>query len=216
MINQVKNAYEKNDGSVIATTNPEVKKAFTSVLTASKTLSSHLQQWSPDWTAGLANGSYATMLCPGWMLGVISGNAPDVKDWKIANVFPGGGGNWGGSYLTVPKQSAYPKEASELADWLTSPAQQLKAFANAGTFPSQSATYTNKALTGATNAYFNNAETGAILIDRSKAITVAPFKGVKYFPINDALQKALTRVEDGSQSIEDSWKQFTDDVKALG
>ncbi len=96
------------------------------------------------------------------------------------------------------------------------PAQQLKAFANAGTFPSQSATYTNKALTGATNAYFNNAETGAILIDRSKAITVAPFKGVKYFPINDALQKALTRVEDGSQSIEDSWKQFTDDVKALG
>ena len=50
----------------------------------------------------MANGEFATMLCPGWMLGVIAGNAPDVTGWEVANVFPNGGGNWGGSYLTVP------------------------------------------------------------------------------------------------------------------
>jgi cellobiose transport system substrate-binding protein len=216
VVNQIKNAYEKDDGTIIATDNPEVKKAFESVLTASATLSAHLGQWGDDWTAGLANGAYATMLCPGWMLGVISGNAPDVKGWDVANVFPGGGGNWGGSYLTVPKQSAHPVAASALASWLTAPEQQLKAFANAGTFPSQVAAYGSDALDGATNAYFNNAPVGSILTDRSNAITVAPFKGVKYFPINDALQKALTRVEDGTQSIADSWNQFVDDVKALG
>ena len=38
----------------------------------------------------------------GWMLGVISGNAPDTTGWDIADAFPGGGGNWGGSYLVVP------------------------------------------------------------------------------------------------------------------
>lgn len=216
VVNQIQNAYEKNDGTIIAADNPEVKKAFESVLTASATLSAHLGQWGDDWTAGLANGAYATMLCPGWMLGVISGNAPDVKGWDVANVFPGGGGNWGGSYLTVPKQSAHPEAASALASWLTAPEQQLKAFANAGTFPSQVAAYGSDALDSATNAYFNNAPVGSILTDRSNAITVAPFKGVKYFPINDALQKALTRVEDGTQSIADSWNQFVDDVKALG
>jgi cellobiose transport system substrate-binding protein len=216
VINQVQNAYEKDDGTIIAADNSEVKEAFTSVLKASATLSAHLGQWGDDWLAGLANGAYATMLCPGWMLGVISGNAPDTKGWDVANVFPNGGGNWGGSYLTVPKQSAHPKEASALAAWLTAPEQQLKAFATAGTFPSQTAAYGSDTLENATNAYFNDAPVGPILTERSKAITVSPFKGVKYFPINDALQKALTRVEDGTQSIDKSWNQFVDDVKALG
>ncbi len=217
VVNQLQNAYEKNDGTVIATENPDVKEAFTSVLEASSTLSAHLGQWSDDWFAGLANGSFATMLCPGWMLGVISGNAPDVTGWNVANVFPGGGGNWGGSYLTVPAQGKNTEAARDFAAWLTAPEQQLQAFTNAGTFPSQVETYTDKTLLDATNEYFNNAPVGQILIDRSKAITVAPFKSVHYFPINDALQKALTRVDvDKSQSIEDSWTQWVADVKALG
>ena len=215
--NQFQNFFEKNDGTVIATTNPDVEDTFNSVLDASATQSAHLGQWSDDWFAGLANGSFATMLCPGWMLGVISGNAPDVTGWDIADVFPGGGGNWGGSYLTVPAQGKNVKAATELAAWLTAPEQQLQAFANAGTFPSQVATYTDPALTGATNDFFNGAPTGQILINRSNAITVAPFKSVKYFPIMDALQKALTRVDvDKTQSASDSWTQFVSDVNALG
>ena len=217
VINQVEYAYEKKDGTVIATENPEVEEAFTSVLEASSTLSAHLGQWSDDWFAGLANGSFATMLCPGWMLGVISGNAPDVSGWDVANVFPGGGGNWGGSYLTVPAQGKHLEEAKALAAWLTAPEQQLTAFGNAGTFPSQVATYDDPTLTGATNEYFNDAPVGEILIDRSNAIGVAPFKSVNYFPINDALQRALTRVDvDNTQSIQESWKQWISDVESLG
>jgi cellobiose transport system substrate-binding protein len=216
VVNQIEFAYEKLDGSVIATENKDVKDAFTSVLEASSTLSAHLGQWSDDWFAGLANGSFATMLCPGWMLGVISGNAADVTGWDVANVFPGGGGNWGGSYLTVPAQGANTEAAREFAAWLTAPEQQLQAFANAGTFPSQVETYSDDALLGATNEFFNNAPVGQILVDRSEAITVAPFKSVKYFPINDALQQALTRVDvDKSQSIEESWNQWVSEVEAL-
>lgn len=217
MINQVEFAYEEADGTVIATENPEVEQIFTDVLTASSTLSAHLGQWSDDWFAGLSNGAFATMLCPGWMLGVISGNAPDVTGWDVANVFPGGGGNWGGSYLTVPAQGQNIEAAQKLAAWLTAPEQQLSAFAAAGTFPSQVAAYESEELLSATNEYFNNAPVGEILIERSQAIEVAPFKSVKYFPINDALQKALTRVDvDGSQSIQESWDQFVADVTALG
>ncbi|WBU37119.1 ABC transporter substrate-binding protein [Homoserinibacter sp. YIM 151385] len=217
MINQVEYAYEKEDGSVIATENPVIKENFEKVLTESEDLSAHLGQWSEDWNAGMANGDFATMLCPGWMLGVIEGLAPEVTGWDIADTFPGGGGNWGGSYLTVPAQGKNAEAATEFAAWLTSPEVQLQAFANAGTFPSQVDTYESEELTSATNEYFNDAPTGEILISRSEAVTVAPYKSTKYFPINDALQRALTRVDvDKSQSVDESWNEWVKEVEALG
>ena len=217
MVNQVEAAYEDPDsGDIIATDNAEVEDIYNQVLDASATQSAHLGQWSDDWFAGLSNGAYATMLCPGWMLGVISGNAEGVTGWDVANVFPNGGGNWGGSYLTVPANGAHVEEAQKLADWLTAPEQQIKAFVNAGTFPSQNDAYSDEALTGFVNEYFNNAPVGQIFTDRAKAVTVAPFKGEFYFQINDAMQKALTRVEDGTQDKQASWDQWVSEVQAIG
>jgi cellobiose transport system substrate-binding protein len=218
MINQVQAAYEDPDtGEVIATENPEVKDIYETVLEASATESAHLSQWSPDWAAGQASGAYATMLCPGWMLGVISGNAPDVTDWRVANAFPGGGGNWGGSYLTVPAQGAHLEEAKALANWLTSPEVQLQAFNEAGTFPSQQALYTDEALLGATNEYFGDQAVGGIFADRAADVTVAPFKGPKYFPINDAVVQALGRVDiDKTDDAASSWEKFVADVNSIG
>jgi cellobiose transport system substrate-binding protein len=217
MINQVEAAYEDPDsGEIIATDNAEVEDLYNQVLDASAAQSAHLGQWSDDWFAGLSNGAYATMLCPGWMLGVISGNAEGVTGWDVANVFPNGGGNWGGSYLTVPANGAHVEEAQKLADWLTAPEQQIKAFVNAGTFPSQNDAYTDEALTGFVNEYFNDAPVGQIFTDRAKAVSVAPFKGEFYFQVNDAMQKALTRVEDGTQDKQASWDQWVSEVEAIG
>ncbi|MFT4259160.1 ABC transporter substrate-binding protein [Microbacterium sp.] len=216
MINQVEAAYEDPDsGDIIATDNDEVKDIYDQVLEASATQSAHLGQWSDDWFAGLSNGAFATMLCPGWMLGVIEGNAKDVTGWDIANAFPNGGGNWGGSYLTVPANGENVEAAQELADWLTAPEQQIKAFQNAGTFPSQNDALTDSTLLDATNAFFNDAPTGQILSERAQAVTVSPFKGEYYFQVNDAMQKALTRVEEGTQDAATSWKQWVEEVGAL-
>ena len=55
----------------------------------------------------------------------------DTTTWNVADVFPGGGGNWGGSYLTVPADGKNIEAATELAAWLTAPEQQLKALAEA-------------------------------------------------------------------------------------
>ena len=140
MVNQIEAAYESpSDDAITATDNADVKKIYDQVVQAGITdgLSAKLQQWGDDWTASFQKNGFATMLCPGWMVGVIEGNAKGVKGWDVANTFPGGGGNWGGSYLTVPKQSAHPKEAQELAAWLTAPEQQIKAFKKVGAFPSQ-------------------------------------------------------------------------------
>lgn len=218
MINQVETAYETPEGEVIATTNPDVKKTYDAVVKAgiNDGLSAKLQQWSDDWVASFQDNGFATMLCPGWMVGVIEGNAKGVKGWDVANTFPGGGGNWGGSYLTVPNQSKHQAEAKALAAWLTAPEQQIKAFKNVGAFPSQTAALDNPELAAVTVPFFNNAPTGKIFAERAKAVTVSPFKGPKYFPINDAMQQALTRIEDGSATPEASWEKFVADVQALG
>ncbi len=182
---------------------------------ADDNLSAGLAQWSEDWTNAFQNDKFATMLCPGWMLGVISGNAKDVTGWDVANVFPNGGGNWGGSYLTVPANGEHVAAAQELADWLTSPETQIKAFVNAGTFPSQNDALTDQTLLDFTNEYFNDAPVGTIFSERAKAVDVSPFKGQYYFQINDAMQKALTRVEDGTQDAAASWKQWVSEVEAI-
>jgi cellobiose transport system substrate-binding protein len=218
MVNQLPAAYENpEDDSITATANADVKKIYDQVIQADITdgLSAKLQQWGDDWTASFQKNGFATMLCPGWMVGVIEGNAKGVKGWDVANTFPGGGGNWGGSYLVVPKQSAHPKEAQQLAAWLTAPEQQIKAFKKVGAFPSQQAALTSPDLLSVKVASFNNAPTGEIFAERAKAVTIAPYKGTHYFAINDAMQQALTRVEQGA-TPQESWDKWVADVKALG
>ena len=69
-----------------------------------------------------------------------------------------------------------------------------------------------------TNAFFNNAPTGQIFINRAKAVNpVPPFKGPNYFAVNDAMQQALSRVDvDKTDDAAASWAKFVTDVKALG
>jgi cellobiose transport system substrate-binding protein len=217
MLNQVQNPFEDNDGNIIVLDNPEVKAIYDKVLAAAVDQSQHASQWSEDWTAGFQKDGFATMVCPGWMLGVIEGNAAGVEGWDIANVFPGGGGNWGGSFLTVPAMGKNQAEAKKLAAWLTAPEQQLKAFAAKGTFPSQVEALTDPALLSSKNAFFQDAPTGQILADRAKAVTVTPFKGPNYFSIAQEFQNALNRVDvDKTDDAASSWAKFEAAVNQLG
>ncbi|WP_457187887.1 ABC transporter substrate-binding protein [Nocardioides sp. P5_E3] len=216
MLNQVANPFETDDNTVDVE-NPELEAVYDTVTgNIEKGLSTTLPQWGDDWTASFQNDGFATMACPGWMLGVVEGNAEGVEGWDFANVFPGGGGNWGGSFLTVPSQGENTEEAKEVAAWLTAPEQQVKAFAAKGTFPSQVDALESTEVTGATNAFFNDAPTGEILAERAKAVTVQPYKGPKYSDILQAFQAAILRVDDGSQDPEQSWDQFLTDVESLG
>ena len=216
MLNQVENPFETDDNT-IAVDNPELQAVWADVTgNIDKGLSTTLAQWSDDWTASFQNNGFATMACPGWMLGVVEGNAEGVEGWDFADVFPGGGGNWGGSFLTVPAQGDNIEEATEVAAWLTAPEQQAKAFEAMGTFPSQVDALDAPEVTGYSSAFFNDAPVGEILANRAEAVTVQPYKGPKYSDILQAFQAAVLRVDDGSQSSDESWDQFLTDVEALG
>ncbi len=220
MLNQVQNPFEKDDNTVIPLKdNTDIKKIYDTVLTQSvdNNLSAHLSQWSDDWVNAFQKDGFATMLCPAWMLGVIEGNAKGVTGWDVAPVFPGGGGNWGGSYLTVPAQGAHTEEAKELAAWLTAPEQQIKAFKAKGTFPSQVQALDSTELKDTTNEFFNNAPVGQIFSEMAKKVTIQPYKGPNFFAITQVVTDAMTRVDvDKTDDAASSWTKALQDFDALG
>lgn len=218
MINQLETPFEKEDGTPIPLEeNTEIKAIYDQIMQAKQDgLSAGYAQWSEDWTASFQSNGFATMLCPGWMLGVIEGNSAGVEGWDVADVFPGGGGNWGGSFLTVPDQSKHPEEARALAAWLTAPEQQIKAFASKGTFPSQVEALSSPELKESKNEFFNDAPVGEILANRAEAVSVTPFKGVNYFSIRATVTDALNRVESGTDDAASSWQKAIEAYKALG
>ncbi len=218
MVNQEEAAYEDPDtGDIVALENPRIKEMFDQVTAAAVTdnQSAHLTQWSDDWNGAFQNDGFALMLAPGWMLGVIEGNAAGVTGWDLADVFPGGSGNWGGSFLTVPSQGANVEAAKELAAWLTAPEQQIEAFTNKGTFPSQVEALESDEIKSASNEFFNNAPVGEILANRAKGVVV-PFKGPQYFTVHDAVSNAIIEVDVNGADPAAQWDGFTQVVQGLG
>lgn len=221
MVGQVEAAYEDpaSGEPTKLSDNSTVKDMFTQVLTESAELSAGLTQWEGDWDSAFQNNGFATMLCPAWMAGPIEERAGGVEGWNIADVYPGGGGNWGGSFLTVPASGKHTEEARKLAAWLTAPEQQIKAFESAGTFPSQVEAQNAQVLLDSKNDFFNNAPTGQIFSSRAVALNGASpvFRGANYFTIHSAVQDGITRVDvDKSQDIDASWKEVLTEFSELG
>ncbi len=214
MLNQAEFPFQTADNT-IDVENPELELVWDTVTGYSTTLSPRVVQWKEDWTANFTNDGFATMPCPGWMFSNIKSNAPEVKGWDIANAFPGGGGNWGGSYLAVPAMSEHQEEAQELAAWLTDADQELAAFEAAGNYPANVEAQESLAAENATDPYFNDAPTAVILADRAAAVEPGrPYKGDMYSDILGLFQTAIQRVDEGA-SPDESWETFTQAVDGL-
>ncbi|MGO3358878.1 MAG: ABC transporter substrate-binding protein [Bifidobacterium crudilactis] len=216
MKTQIKEAYVKKDGTVVAT-DGTVKNLYDQ-LTATSDMSAHLNQWSDDWNASFKSDSgFATIMCPAWLVNNIKGNSgEDFKGWDIADVTPGGGSNQGGSWLVVPETSKVKTEAAKLVAWLTAPDQQVATFKAAAQFPSSPTALKNSEVTDKVDSFLNNAPTGKIYANRADAVKVIPYTGSQYYDIDSKLGDALGRVDvTKEQSASQSWQQFVNDVKAL-
>jgi cellobiose transport system substrate-binding protein len=216
MLNQVEFPFEQADNTIDVST-PELAAVWEAATTHTD-LGSKAVQWSPDWTAAFKDPGNATVACPGWMRNNIKENtgdpAPDGVVWDIADVFPGGGGNWGGSYLTVPKVSTHQTEAMEFITWITAPEQQAAVFELTGNFPSQVEALQSDTVLAATDDYFGGAPAGEIFSNRAAAIDVQPYHGPLYSDILQKFQDAINRVDQGT-SPDDSWATFEQDVASL-
>ena len=213
MVNQMEEGYYTKGGELNVDGNAEMKRKFEMLAAGTAAgLSANQTQW--DWGNGKAfvDGSFATFVCPGWMLGTIKGQLESAgggvgSGWDFADVFPGGASNWGGAFLSVPKTSGHPAEAAKLAAWLTAPEQQVKQSAAANNFPSTLKAQEKLVQDATPNVLFNNAPTGAILANRAKGV-VAQFKG----PDDSVIQEnvfgpALKSLDAGTADAAKAWSE---------
>ncbi|MFJ1594542.1 ABC transporter substrate-binding protein [Kitasatospora albolonga] len=204
MIGQEEERYYDASGELIYEKNPAVKAAWdASVEAAEAGLSAKLDQWSPQWNQAFAAGSFATIPCPAWMLGYVKGQAGEKGQgkWDIAKL-PGGAGNWGGSYLSIPRAAKHKKEAYQLIEWLTAPEQQAKVFQKQGNFPSSTGAI--EKIADAKDAYFSNAPIGQIFGDAAKESPVQVL-GVHDQNVMQQITNALSEVERKGVSSEKAW-----------
>ncbi|WP_414637565.1 ABC transporter substrate-binding protein [Amycolatopsis sp.] len=218
MVNQLDVGYLDRNDQLTIESNPGIKAAWNRITTAiGQGQSAKLTAFGNEWKTGFAQGAFATTVCPSWMLGVVKEDAgPDnAGKWAVTDAFPNGGGNWGGSYLTVPKQSKHPKEAAEFAAWLTAPEQQLKAFQAKGNFPSQVQDLSSPELLNQTDAYFGGAKVGQLYATQAQKVTKAQYKGPGDGQIQENVTTpALQAVEQGT-AADQAWNQVVDGAKRI-
>ncbi|MGW0606442.1 ABC transporter substrate-binding protein [Streptomyces sp. NPDC002644] len=176
-------------GDVVYKTNPAVKDGFTLTAEAAEEgLIGKQVQFQPAWDTTIANSQFAAMpSCPPWMLGYIeSKSKPEsAGKWDVAKAPKAG--NWGGSFLSVPKAGKNTEAAAKLAAWLTAPEQQAKLFAKRGSFPSAPSTYEGDDVLGAKNKMTGDAPIGEIFAAAAKT---APEQVIG--PKDQIIQQGLT------------------------
>ncbi|WP_019631338.1 extracellular solute-binding protein [Actinomadura atramentaria] len=199
-------SYFDKSNKLVFDSNPAVKTAFDTTLKFEQNkLTSDFQVFTPPWQTALKRDTFATVPCPGWMLGGLEEFSGDYGKgkWDIASI-PGGGGSWGGSWLAVPKQTKHPKEAAELAEFLTSPQGQIGAFKDKNTFPSSPQAEQDPAVANSTNAYFSGAPTGQIFGDMAAAVKPV-YLGPKNEDVRAAVENVLISVGQGRVKPADAW-----------
>jgi cellobiose transport system substrate-binding protein len=205
--------FDKED-KLVFESNPAVKTAFDTVVEMTQAgLSANLPSFSTEWSAGFKQGSFATVSCPSWMLGIIKDNtgAEGKGLWDVASV-PGGGGYWGGSWLAVPEQSQHKAEAADLAKFLTNPESQLAAYLAANTFPSSTKFYKDEAITNRVDDYFNDAPVGKIFGDGAAQVKPV-YLGPKNQNVRQEVENVLLAVGQGQLQPDQAWQRAIEVAK---
>ncbi|HZB48937.1 MAG TPA: ABC transporter substrate-binding protein [Mycobacteriales bacterium] len=206
--------YFDRDNNLVVESNPAIKQAYDQMLgMIGQGLSAGYKSFSDQWNAGFKQGTFATIACPAWMLGYIQGQAGEANKgkWDVTSA-PGEGGNWGGSWLAVPKQSKHPKEAAELVRFLTSPKGQIAAFKKVNNLPSSPVALDDPATKAFKNAYFNNAPVGEIFGTGAKELQPVYF-GPRNQAVRDAVENTLLAVQQGKLKPEEAWARAVRDAQ---
>jgi cellobiose transport system substrate-binding protein len=210
--------FYNREGQLIYDDNPVIADAWDlASRAASAGMTAELRQFRPGWDPGLANSTFATTVCPAWMLAHITDKAGEANagQWDVASAPQGA--NWGGSFLGVIEDSPVKEEAMELVSWLTAPEQQAYLFQELGFFPSSQTAIQMPEVTGATSEYFNDAPIGDIFGQAALEIPEEQVLGPKDGTIKDFFAQGLQQIESQGKSPDEAWDDVEENIeRAVG
>lgn len=209
---QASEHYFNRENELIVEENAEIREAYDyTVELINADAVGNMPLWTPEWGQGMAEGSYATLLGPAWMQGVVKGNAPDSEEWMITTM-PEGAGNWGGSYLTISEESEQQEEAYAFIEWLVSPENQLESFKDMGLFPSTPETYEQEEFTNYSDEYFGGINTAAVFAEAAEQVNDV-YKGRNYLLVQGEIMTALNNVLSSGGDPDQEWEDAMERIK---
>ena len=221
-INQLPAAFEdpETGNAKPMAQNEEIHELFSMFAEAAEEeLSAGIGIGHADWGAGFQARQWATVITPAWATGIIAENAAGLDGWRVAEVFPDGGGNWGGSFFSVPAAGPNVDAAIQLADFLTTPEAAVAMFLQNGQFPSQVEAMEDPAVSETPNEFFGGQMVGAIYGELASAAGDAAaggYRGPNFAGIQTIVMDGLRRVEDGSEDPAAAWESTVDEFQSLG
>jgi cellobiose transport system substrate-binding protein len=217
VVNQGQEKYYDPAGNLVYDRNPQVKTAFDEALKAvAAGITAKQSSFTDGWSAGMKKGDFAVVAAPIWLLGQVRDNAPDTKGkWDIATI-PGGSGNWGGSYLAIPKGAKNPKAAWDYIASTQSPPGRLDHFSEARSLHATPSVCKDPKLTSAKDEFFSGAPIGTIYTD--SLLGLKPFLiGPDSTTIGTEFTNAITNVEQGKGDPAKAWDAAVTNIKtAIG
>ncbi|NAZ82903.1 extracellular solute-binding protein [Kineococcus sp. R8] len=154
----------------------------------------------------LADGTIGTEMGAAWHALDISDGAPDTAGkWRVADN-PVKPTSIGGSFLAIPATTKDPQQAFSIIQWILSPENEAKGYADASIFPADPAAWTLPALTEG-DAFFGGQKTIDIFGPAAQLVPAqfeSPFDAAVGAPYGDELTKVETAGKDPEQAWTDA------------
>lgn len=204
--------FDKEGNLLIEESGNGVKEAYDLAIEMNELgLVGNYAMWSAEWASGVDNGDFAVELGAAWFKGWMESNAPEATgEFNIATLPTEYSGNWGGSYISIPKETKHAEEAYEFVKWLVSPENQLESFKSNGLFPSAPAVYDMAEFKEASDDYFGGQSTQTVFAESAQKIGKV-YKGKDYTSVHDEILAALVNSQDGA----DAEKEWTEAIKRI-
>lgn len=183
--------------------------------------------YTPEWNAGLNNGTQVGWISAVWAPGVLAGNAGATKGkWAMAPLpqwdpSQPATGNWGGSATSVTSQSKHPAEAARFAEWLNTAPEAVDALAKvSGVYPADQPGQ-EKALSAPPAFFANQPDFYRVAAETAKtarSFTFGPNVNVAYSAYTDEFGKAAqARSANGfTAAVRAMHKTTLDNLKSSG
>ncbi|QUG42574.1 extracellular solute-binding protein [Psychrobacillus sp. INOP01] len=204
--------FDKEGNLLIEESGNGVKEAYDLAIDMNELgLVGNYAMWSAEWANGVDNGDFAVELGAAWFKGWMESNAPEAAgEFSIATLPTEYSGNWGGSYISIPKETEHAEEAYEFVKWLVSAENQLESFKSNGLFPSAPAVYDMAEFKEASDEYFGGQSTQTVFAQSAQKIGKV-YKGKDYTSVHDEILAALVN----SQAGADAEKEWTEAIKRI-
>ena len=201
--------YFDKDGNPVVTSKRFVKAFTIAKEIRDKGLDGHILAWSNEWYEGFRKGTFATQLSGAWLLGHLKNwIAPETKGkWAVSHLPDGIYGSWGGSFLSIPKQSKHQDAAWKLIKYMTTNRDvQLQSFSTIAAFPANVTTYDDDMFKEHID-FLGGQQARLLFADVAKNIKpVQPSKG-DHIARSIVLENALMEVLDENKDINTALKE---------